>query len=261
MHRSLVLALAGTLALAGATSLHAQAAPASGPEDPDVRALIDGMRDASTWGHPDQFGQYQGMAAYASGDYAKAMRLFTIGARYADKVSQLSIGLMYLQGQGVKRDSVKAWAWTALSAERGYPRFAATRDGIWNTLSPAQRTQAIAERDALAATYDDAHAKPRMIAELRYYRSQITGSHTGFDSGVDHVTVGPSGTAGAGCLRAAKVGLRGVGCGSSDMYAEEQWDPKLYFQTRDAQYQGTVTIGALQPGHPAPAASAAGPGR
>jgi hypothetical protein len=42
------------------------------------------------------------------------------------------------------------------------------------------------------------------------------------------------------------------------MYAEEQWDPKLYFQTRDAQYQGTVTIGALQPGHPAPAASAAG---
>lgn len=258
MHRSLVLALTGTLALMGATSPHAQAAPAGGPEDRDVRALIDGMRDASTWGHPDQFGQYQGMAAYASGNYVKAMRLFTIGARYADKVSQLSIGLMYLNGQGVARDPVKAWAWTALSAERGYPRFAATRDGIWSSLSPAQRTQAIAERDTLATTYDDAHAKPRMIAELRYYRSQITGSHTGFDSGANHVAVGPSGTAGAGCLRAAKVGLRGAGCGSSDMYAEEQWDPTLYFQTRDAQYQGTVTIGALQPGHPAPAASAAG---
>lgn len=261
MYRSTVLALAWALGLAGAIAVHAQSADAQAPEDRDVRALIDGMRDASTWGHPDQFGQYQGMAAYAAGHYEAAMRLFTIGARYADKVSQLSIGLMYLNGQGVARDPIKAWAWTALSAERGYPRFEATRDGIWQALSAPQREQAKAERDALAKTYDDAHAKPRMIAELRYYRSQLTGSRTGFDPGVDHVAVGPSGTGGANCLRAAKVGLRGAGCGSSDMYADEQWDPTLYFQTRDAQYKGTVTIGALQPQHLAPAASVAGPSR
>ncbi len=261
MHRPLVFALAWALGLAAAAATSAQTAPPGPPaEDSDVRALIDGMRDASTWGHPDQFGQYQGMAAYAAGHYRAAMRLFTIGARYADKVSQLSIGLMYLNGQGVARDPVMAWAWTALSAERGYPRFEATRDGIWHGLSAPQRAQAMAQREMLAKTYGDAHAKPRMIAELHYYRSQLTGSRTGFDSGVDHAAVGTSGT-GAGCLRAAKVGLRGVGCGSSDMYAEEQWDPTLYFQTRDAQYKGTVTIGALQPGHPASATSVAAPGR
>lgn len=260
MYRSIVLALAWASGFGGAIAVHAQSADAKAPEDRDARALIDGMRDASTWGHPDQFGQYQGMAAYAAGRYAAAMRLFEIGARYADKVSQLSIGLMYLNGQGVARDPIKAWAWTALSAERGYPRFEATRDGIWQTLSAPQREQAKAERDALAKTYDDAHAKPRMIAELRYYRSQLTGSRTGFDPGVDHVAVGTAGT-GANCLRAAKVGLRGVGCGSGDMYADEQWDPTLYFQTRDAQYKGTVTIGALQPEHPATAASVAGPRR
>ncbi|MBU6247024.1 MAG: sel1 repeat family protein [Xanthomonadaceae bacterium] len=236
--------LAGTAGVARAA--HPPQSAQSPADDPQVRALLDGMAEASTWGHPDQFGQYQGMVAYGQGHYAAAMRLFRIGAMYADKVSQLSIGLMYLNGQGVARDPVKAWAWTALAAERGYPRFVATRDGIWKTLSDAQRSQALATRDELAATYADVHAKPRMIGELRYYRTQLTGSRTGDDPGVHTVAVGPSQTEGANCMRAARVGLRGVGCGTADMASPEQWDPKLYFKVRDAQYEGTVTVGAAQ---------------
>ncbi|MCP1372782.1 sel1 repeat family protein [Dyella lutea] len=236
-----VFVLAGTAGFAQAASQ-----PPKPPEDPQVRALLDGMAEASTWGHPDQFGQYQGMVAYSHGRYAAAMRLFTIGAYYADKVSQLSIGLMYLNGQGVARDPVKAWAWTALAAERGYPRFEATRDGIWKNLSSDQRKQALAMRDELARTYADVHAKPRMIGELRYYRTQLTGSRLGDDPGVHTVAVGPSQTEGVNCMRAARVGLRGAGCGSADMASPEQWDPKLYFKVRDAQYEGTVTVGEAQ---------------
>lgn len=215
-------------------------------EDQNVRTMINGMRDASTWGHPDQFGQYKGMVAFTDHDYKAAMRLFLIGARYADKVSQLSIGLMYLNGQGMAPDPVQAWAWTALSAERGYPAFEATRDRIWKDLSRDQRTRARAARDTLAQTYADAVAKPRMVRELRYYRSQLTGSRTGFNAGVDQVAVGPSGTDSGACMRAAKAGLRAAGCGSKDLYADENWDPKVYFKTRDAQYKGSVTVGALE---------------
>ncbi|HET6433983.1 sel1 repeat family protein [Dyella sp.] len=260
MLRPLALTLFA-LAFGGAfRSSFAQAAtaPAVTPEDQNVRTLIDGMRDASTWGHPDQFGQYKGMVAFSDHHYEAAMRLFLIGARYADKVSQLSIGLMYLNGQGVARDPVQAWAWTALSAERGYPAFEATRDRIWKDLSGDQRTEASAARDALALTYADDVAKPRMVRELRYYRSQLTGSHTGFDSGVDQIASGPSGTGSAACMRAAKAGLRAAGCGSRDLYADESWDPKIYFKARDAQFKGSVTVGALTTGKDKSASPAPG---
>jgi hypothetical protein len=244
-----------TVAALAPVAARATSAPPLSPEDQQVRALIEGMRDASTWGHPDQFGQYKGMAAFSDGHFKKAMHLFRIGARYADKVSQLSIGLMYLNGQGVARDPVQAWAWIAISAERGYPAFEATRDRIWSNLSADQRKQAEATRETLAKTYGDAVAKPRMVRELRYYRGQITGSLLGNDSGVRQAAVGPSGMPSGACLRAARVGLRAAGCGSSDMYAPENWDPKVYFKVRDAQYKGTVTVGALQKGKddPAPA--------
>ncbi len=88
----------------------------------------------------------------------------------------------------------------------------------------------MATRDGLARTYADVHAKPRRIGELRYYRTQRTGD----DPGVHTVAVGPSQTEGVNCMRAARVGLRGAGCGSAAMASPEQWDLKLYFKVRDA---------------------------
>ena len=204
------------------------------------------MAKASTWRHPGQFGQYQGMEACSRGRYAGAMQLFTTGVCHAERVYPLGIGLRCLSGQGIARDPVKARAWTALAAERGYPRFEATRDDIWKDLSDDRRKQATVARDELARTYADVHAKPRMIGELRYYRTQPTGSHLGDDPGVQTAAVGPSQTEGVNCRRAARVGLRGAGCGSADMASPEPWDPKPYFKVRDAQYEGTVTVGEAQ---------------
>ncbi|HET6433982.1 sel1 repeat family protein [Dyella sp.] len=248
--RTLVLFACLTSAL-----LTCKATPASdsSPDDGNARTLLEGMRVASTWGHPDQFGQYRGMIAYARGDYDAAMRLFLIGARYADKPSQLSIGLLYLNGQGVPRDPVQAWAWVALSAERGYSRFAATRDQIGKELDTNQRVRAMQRRNDLALTYGDVVAKRRMSHELRFYSTQLTGSRTGFDSGANAMDVSildkqlsKEGHGNAQCMIAGRANMRGVGCGGGDLYADWQWNPKVYFLTRDALYNGTVRVGDTQ---------------
>ena len=115
--------------LACAPALRAQSAPHA-PAARTPSQILAAMDHTSTYGHPDQFNEFAGMHRYVAGDYAGAMKYFKEAARYADKLSQLSIGLMYLNGQGVARDPVAAFAWTAIAAERKYPQFLATRDAI-----------------------------------------------------------------------------------------------------------------------------------
>src|SRR5512142_2910607 len=114
--------------------------------DPSVQKTLRAMADASTWYHPDQFGEFAGMRYYAHRQYKDAMKYFEIGAYYADKLSQLSIGLMYMNGEGVAKDAVKAYAWLSLAAERDYPDFVATRNRLKATLTPEQLGAAEAER-------------------------------------------------------------------------------------------------------------------
>ena len=230
-----------------AAALPAGDASSLSPQDSAfIQHELVAMGNSSTNGHPDLFGQYTGWRLYADHDYAGAIRYFTMGAYYADKVSQLCLGLIYLNGNGVPADPVQAWAWLSLAAERGYPEFVATRDRVWSQLDAAQRTQAEAEAKTLAATYGDKVAQPRMLAELRRAASERTGSRTGFDAGATTYMPdnGPTLTPDPDNPR-------------SRWY----WDPKTYFAARDAQWKGTVTVGPLKHLHgtPAPAGSAPAP--
>ncbi len=217
--------------------------------DPKVARILRAMDDSSTLGHPDLFGRFTGMRCFASHDYACALKYFKYGAYYADKFSQLAIGLMYDHGNGVRKDPSKAWAWLALSASRGYPEFVATRKRIGARLTPAQRKAGEAELATLEKTYGDKVAMPRMLGALRLaLMNDMTGSRLGFDQGVytysPHDAVGP------------QLTPRGFG-GLRDRW---YWDPKDYFQQRDAQWgSGTVTVGALQQAAPAHAGSAGTP--
>ncbi|EIL91072.1 MULTISPECIES: sel1 repeat family protein [Rhodanobacter] len=216
--------------------------------DQDMRDTLRAMSDASTWGHPDQFGQYAGMQRYAKGEYADALKYFLIGAKYADKLSQLSIGLMYLHGDGVATNLILAYAWTAVSAERGYPQFVATRDRIWASLTPSQQVEAIRAQTIITAEYGDSVAKPRMTRELNYWRTQMTGSHIGFDSGVQHVDKAmlSGGVPSANCARRTLGNVPIAGCGG-DVYARWRWDPKTYYSVVDSNWKGKVTVGDVQP--------------
>jgi len=152
------------LLLVVAARAHAQDDPLS---DPAVQKMLLDMSLTPTAFHPDIYGEYTGMRYYAHRRFQGAMKAFEIGAYYADKVSQLSIGLMYLNGEGVAKDPVEAYAWLSIAAERDYPDFIATRDRVKTTLSDAQLLQAETIRARLAERYGDDVAKPRMAVQLR----------------------------------------------------------------------------------------------
>jgi len=211
--------------------------------DPSVLKSLRAMADASTWYHPDQFGEFAGMRYYAHRQYQDAMKYFEIGAYYADKLSQLSIGLMYLNGEGVAKDPVTAYAWFGVAAERDYPDFVATRDRTKATLTPAQLEQAATIRAKLDERYADAVAKPRMVKQLRQGQMQLTGSRTGFDSGATQWSNKPT------CGPSVVVGgdeTPNAGCGGVNIAAKSRWEPKQYFAARDAEWKATVSVGAIE---------------
>lgn len=234
-----LLAAGLLLATTGATCATTSNDPLN---DPDVQLALRAMGTASTWYHPDLFGEFAGMRYYAHHHYKGAMKYFKIGAYYSDKLSQLSIGLMYLNGEGTKKDAVTAYAWLRVAAERKYPEFVATRDGVKATLSPAQLQQSDAIYSKLEARYGDAVAKHRLIVQLRQGQMQITGSHTGFDSGISQLNTG---NCSGPTIYVGGAAMAKAGCGGASMYAKYRWDPKQYFASRDAQWTATVSVGAM----------------
>lgn len=225
-----------------AATADAAAAPVIARPAPDARIerVLTAMNNASTWGHPDLFGEYAGMRLYSEGHYKSAIKYFKYGARYADKLSQLSIGLMYENGQGVARDPVTACAWLALASERKYQSFVATRDRVCKALTPKQHDEAVAVLDKLMPEYGDAVAKPRMAHELELAKMQGTGSRLGYDSGI--YTTGVKQNCGGPVLEGTPV----AGCGSTDFWSPWRWDPKKYFAARDAQWRGVVSVGGME---------------
>jgi uncharacterized protein len=229
-------------------------------KDPNVQKTLRAMNDASTWYHPDLFGEFAGVKRYVNKEYAGAMKYFQIGAYYADKFSQMSIGLMYVNGEGVPKDPLTGYAWLDISAEREYPDFVATRDRVKASLTPDELQRAQAIRDKLALRYADKVAKPRMEQQLRFGREQMTGSHLGFDQGVKHDSFKK--TLCKGGVYIGGIALPEAGCGGDDIYADSRWKPEKYFARRDSQWKATVTVGEIEapaPDATKPASDAANP--
>jgi hypothetical protein len=230
-------ALAATMSCVGAKTDDDQT------NDAVAQATLRAMNDASTWYHPDLFGEFNGMRHYTRHEYADAMKNFKVGAYYADKLSQLSIGLMYLNGEGVEKDPATAYAWLDIAAEREYPDFVATRDRVKASLTPEQSQQGQAMRDELATHYADAVAKPRMVHQLQMGLSQMTGSRLGSSANVLHP---PSKMGCRGPVYVGNVKVPESGCGGDEIYAESRWKPEKYFARRDSQWKATVTVGAIE---------------
>lgn len=214
-------------------------------DDPAVEKQLIAMNNGSTWFHPDLFGEFTAMRYYSNRNYRSARKYFEYGARYADKFSQLSLGLMYINGEGGQKDPVTGEAWLEVAAERDYPDFVATRDRFKAALSPEQLQQAQRIRDELMQRYGDAVAKRRMTTQLALGNMQITGSRLGAFGNIMHFSVKP------GCSGTTNIGGQSVpeaGCGGDGIYADSRWKPDLYFASRDAQWKATVTVGAIAPG-------------
>ena len=232
---------------AGMIAVLSLAGPARAEDDalkePGIQTALHAMANASTWFHPDLFGEFAGMRHYSRHEYKQALKFFEIGALYADKLSQLSLGLMYMNGEGVAKDPVTAYAWMDIAAERGYPDFIATRDTLKATLTPEQLAQAMELRAKLAEKYGDSVAKHRLAVQLHQGQMQLTGSHTGFDFGVSSLRATSS--CGGPTLFVGGQAQPQVGC-SGSVFAKVRWDPDLYFASRDRDYQARVNVGAVQ---------------
>jgi hypothetical protein len=76
---------------------------------------------------------------YDAGNYDRAFFIYQNElAPRGDKYAQYMVGYMYLNGEGVPQDPVRALAWYRLSAERGDEMLVTVRDELAGALSPEQ---------------------------------------------------------------------------------------------------------------------------
>lgn len=83
-----------------------------------------------------------GMTAYNRADYPTAVREFRAAADKGDARSQLMLGRLYAQGNGVPQDFVQAHMWYNLAAAKGNAEAATARDDLAQRMTPAQLAQA-----------------------------------------------------------------------------------------------------------------------
>ena len=62
----------------------------------------------------------KGWDAYESGDYATALKWYTLAAEQGDADAQFNLGSMYRYGDGVSQDDKTAVKWYTLAAKQGH---------------------------------------------------------------------------------------------------------------------------------------------
>lgn len=231
MFRELVLGGMLVLAVGGAVAGVRSPLPADPTEDPIM------MSAGFLTSHPDLRYRLLGVEAYRSGDYGQAFEYFRRASFYADKPSQGMVAEMLWTGQGTPRDPALGYAWMDLAAERGYRGFVVQRERYWARMDEAERQRAIDEGIAIYDRYGDAVARPRIDAELRRARRQITGSRTGHPVGPLRIDVpGPNGTS--------------LSIDGSKFYDPVYWDPEQYQAWHDQVWMesrtGNVDVGELE---------------
>ena len=203
------------------------------PPDPQDNPLLitAGFLDH----HQDLKYRMLGLEAFKQGRFDDALRFFRRASFFADKPSQGMVAEMYWNGQGTPRDPVQAYVWMDMAAERGYRGFLGLREKYWQALNDAERARAIEEGQAVYARFGDTAAKPRYEHQLRIGKSQMTGSRTGFNRGVQIEIPGPSGS----------QMVEG-----SKFYDERYWDAKKYWAWQDNLWMkpriGKVDVGELE---------------
>jgi Sel1 repeat len=83
-----------------------------------------------------------GMAAYNRGDYVPAIGLFRPLAQQGNAKAQSVLGMMYHRGQGVARNSARAFIWLSRASASGDVRAKAELHDVSQTMTPQELSQA-----------------------------------------------------------------------------------------------------------------------
>src|SRR5436305_1369139 len=88
-----------------------------------------------------------GMAAYNRGDYLPAMRLFRPLAQQGNAKAHKVLGVMFRNGEGVAKSSMRARMWLSLAARRGE----AGANAELREVSRSMTAPEISQADAMAS--------------------------------------------------------------------------------------------------------------
>lgn len=242
--------LAGGSGLAVAQNGQATAPSASAAEIRQVNALQEVLNIPSvTYDHPDLRYRNIGIEAYKDGDKTRALEFYLLASRYADKVSQAMVAMMYWNGEGTAMDRPRAYAWMDLAADRGYRDLLVQREIYWSKLSGLERDEALRVGREIYAEYSDEQGLHRLELRLSTVRTHVTGSHLGWAG--NGKTLFSSGVTlpGAGSLLGQ---ISGATVDFSKLYSSALWNPEQYERLKDLQWelkmplQSHVEVGELQ---------------
>jgi TPR repeat protein len=109
---------------------------------------------AQIWGANCAFaGPWEdGMAAYNRGDYVPAIQVFRAMAEQGNAEAQSLLGVMYRRGQGVRRNSVRAFLWFSRAAARGNAKAKTELREVSLSMSPEEIRQAKETAEACEAS-------------------------------------------------------------------------------------------------------------
>jgi TPR repeat protein len=109
---------------------------------------------AQIWGLSGAFaGPWEdGMVAYNRGDYMPAFRMFRPLAEQGNPKAQSLLGVMYRKGEGVARNSVRAFIWFSRAAAHGDARAKVELHEVSQTVTPEEISEAEAMAQACKAS-------------------------------------------------------------------------------------------------------------
>jgi TPR repeat protein len=93
-----------------------------------------------------------GMAAYNRGDYVPAIKVFRAMAKQGNAEAQSLLGVMYRRGQGVTRNSARAFMWFSRAAAHGNAKAKRELREVSQTMTREELAQAKATADACEAS-------------------------------------------------------------------------------------------------------------
>jgi TPR repeat protein len=93
-----------------------------------------------------------GMASYSRGDYVPAIHIFRTLAAQGNAKAQGVLGVMYRRGQGVARNSARAFVWLSRAAARGDVRAKTELREVSQAMTSAELSQARDMTQACEAT-------------------------------------------------------------------------------------------------------------
>src|SRR5215831_6184225 len=106
---------------------------------------------------------YSAQQSYEQKDYPKAFEQFRELAELGNLEAQQSIAVMYVNGEGIKRDNIQGYAWASIAIENGGGEPAL---GIVSQLDPHMTPKARAQVDEIRAQFGNEALKKALLPNI-----------------------------------------------------------------------------------------------